>query len=615
MDNQPNSTNMVPAIISSSVLLDGELNNDTESQIPRLNNEESAITLNDFANEPINQDYDKYTESSRPRTKSHVHTISVDGSVDFKLNDELKDEFGIPPVGNQLTLTDIKEEDNEGKSIFNEFVNTMTIKNPPKNLWRVIAGCLWTASLGMSDGAPGALLAHIEEYYDIGYAVVSLIWLGNSIGFIVIALASHKINLYLGRHMVITIGCSLMILMYSLISWGPPFPVIVVAFFFGGLGMASVLTQHNMFLSNFDKADAYLGYFHGMYGLGATIAPILATAMVSNGVKWSYYYFITLFFACFNTVFGYISFDNCAVDTEQWFGKEERYISKKKRRELEDKKLQEKSALEVEEVDVHSERRSFIEIIEENCVAASIADKKTIDSAFHCKETWLLAVFTLLYQGAEVAMGGWIDIFLIRYRGGNPSTTGYVASGYWGGLCIGRLFLTKFFCGMGPRFSVSLLCVAIIVLTILVWTIPNVIGAAVCVSFVGVAMGPIYPLLITVTVEILPKNIQLVAMTLITAFGSTGGALFPFLVGITSQFTSTYVVHPFVISLTAAMLIMWLVLPNVDHIIIKRFKNKKIERKQESVKSNEMDSPNDINIEYEKNANTNELPFTELNNN
>ena len=56
--------------------------------------------------------------------------------------------------------------------------------------------------------------------------------------------------------------------------------------------------------------------------------------------------------------------------------------------------------------------------------------------------TWVLALFVLFYQGAEVSLAGWVVTYLLDYRRCN-SSVGYVASGFWGGLTLGRLLLTK----------------------------------------------------------------------------------------------------------------------------------------------------------------------------
>jgi fucose permease len=181
--------------------------------------------------------------------------------------------------------------------------------------------------------------------------------------------------------------------------------------------------------------------------------------------------------------------------------------------------------------------------------------------------TWYLCFFVLFYQGAEVAMAGWIVTFLLNYRHGDPNTVGYVASGFWAGLTLGRLGLTKMLHEkVGSRRSVTVISLVSICLVILTWVIPNVIAAAVLISFAGVFIGPNYPLMVafTTTEGLIPRKIQVITMTIMTAFGSSGGAIFPFLVGLLSQTAGTYVRLPVFLGLYSAMLILWLLLPNLE---------------------------------------------------
>ena len=56
------------------------------------------------------------------------------------------------------------------------------------------------------------------------------------------------------------------------------------------------------------------------------------------------------------------------------------------------------------------------------------------------RTTILASIFILFYVGSEVSMGGWIVTFLIDNRGGGTSA-GYVATGFWLGLTVGRAIL------------------------------------------------------------------------------------------------------------------------------------------------------------------------------
>lgn len=405
----------------------------------------------------------------------------------------------------------------------------MSARNPPKNMWRIIASVLWSFSGGLSDAAPGALLPHIEDYYHIDYAVLSLIWISNAVGFILIATLSHKIQSVLGRRNSMTLGCILACIMYVLIIPGTKFAVVVIGFFVGGCGTAINLSQTNIFISNVDPV--YLAYLHGSYGIGATVSPLLATSMVNRGVKWCYFYALLLGIMACHAINLFLAFDGSAEDLKPW-----------------------DEPAESAELTPEEKKRE---------------DTENMKSALKTCVTWLLSFFVLFYQGAEVSLGGWIVTFLLDYRKGNSNLVGYVASGFWGGLTVGRLFLTApLHNTLGPRKSVTLLSIVSLIFVALTWAVPNVIVAAVFISIAGLFIGPNYPLMITYATRkgLIPRKIQVVVLTITTAFGSSGGAIFPFLIGLLSQVSGTYVVMPMFIALYALMLALWIIMPNMDRV-------------------------------------------------
>lgn len=134
-------------------------------------------------------------------------------------------------------------------------------------------------------------------------------------------------------------------------------------------------------------------------------------------------------------------------------------------------------------------------------------------------------------------------------------------------MTIGRLFLTrpihKFIGLRRGVFIVSMLAILSVVIT---WVIPVIIVEAVFVSIAGVFIGPTYPLVITFVAlpGLVPRKIQVVFITIMTAFGSTGGALFPFIVGVLLQKVGTFVVLPIFIALFSTVIFLWLLLPNKE---------------------------------------------------
>jgi hypothetical protein len=57
-----------------------------------------------------------------------------------------------------------------------------SFSHPSMNRWRVLSACGEYFANGLNDSSPGALIPYIEKWYNIGYAVVSTIWIANAAG-------------------------------------------------------------------------------------------------------------------------------------------------------------------------------------------------------------------------------------------------------------------------------------------------------------------------------------------------------------------------------------------------------------------------------------------------
>lgn len=65
---------------------------------------------------------------------------------------------------------------------------------------------------------------------------------------------------------------------------------------------------------------------------------------------------------------------------------------------------------------------------------------RSFKSVLSDKPTVLGACFVFAYQGAEVAISGWVISFLVQFRHGNPDKVGFVTSGFWAGITLGKSF-------------------------------------------------------------------------------------------------------------------------------------------------------------------------------
>ncbi|KAK4989545.1 hypothetical protein LTR50_003152 [Elasticomyces elasticus] len=493
----------------------------------------TALELQDFAHISRQNEFGQPFRSSimpdGSLTPFEAHTPDIIGAQTPKTSNEL-------------------EENSLPRSRVNEVTGMVpSFLHPRMNRWRVLSACLVYFGNGMNDSgtnlrrvtqhaaadvgstATGALLPSMEVDYHVGYAVVSLIFVANAIGFIATAFFSDALVERLGRARTLMISEAICIAGYTILGCTPPFPVIAIAFFLLGVGISINLAINNVFCSNLANSTVVLGAAHGSYGLGGIMGPIVATALASKGILWSRFYLITLGLRVACLLFVGWSF---------WTYETEAPV------QFRDSPERRHSQQQTEELGVPTKTQLL---------------KKALKS----RVTIIGALFIFAYQGAEVSVSGWMISYLINYRNGDPNRVGYVTAGFWAGITLGRFGLSHAVHHAGEKKSVYGLGAAAVAFQLLAWLVPNVIGDAVAVAILGLVLGPIYPCAQTIFTRLLPAQIQMSSISFISSAGSSGGAVAPFTTGLLAQAVGTYVLHPVCIGLFAVMVGCWWGLPKM----------------------------------------------------
>ena len=165
--------------------------------------------------------------------------------------------------------------------------------NPKTNIWRVAAAFLGFFLQGANEASYGPLVPSIEKYFSLNYTLVSLIFIFPFVGYILAAFLSDRIHMRLGQRGVSIIGTSSRLISYIVLSVRPPYPVILVFLVSAGFGNGLLDAAWNAFVGDLANANQMLGIIHGFYGLGATLAPVIATSMVTRyGLKWNTFFFV-----------------------------------------------------------------------------------------------------------------------------------------------------------------------------------------------------------------------------------------------------------------------------------------------------------------------------------
>ncbi|KAF2829525.1 MFS general substrate transporter [Ophiobolus disseminans] len=402
-----------------------------------------------------------------------------------------------------------------------EAVGLIRTWNSPMTKWRILCCCLIYFANGMNDSVVGALIPSMESHYHISYTTMSLVFVGNALGFISAAFITSPLLAALKRCKTLILGDAIQLAAYIVLVCTPPYPLVVVSFFLLGFGAAINLALNNVYCANTHPPSVVLGAAHGSYGVGGIVAPIIGTALVSNGVLWSRFYFLAVGLRICCIIFAAWAF---------WAYEEEA----------------------------------------EPLLLSATASRQPGRSKLHdlkvalgSKVTIFGALFIFAYQGAEVAISGWIISYLISYRDGDPAKVGYVTAGFWGGITLGRFVLTHAAPRIGEKRFVVILTIGSFLLQLLAWFVPNVIGNAVAVALLGLLLGPVYPCAQTIFSRLLPRHIQTTAIGFIGGAGSSGGAVAPFTTGILAQAAGTWVLHPVCLGLYGGMMACWFALPRV----------------------------------------------------
>ncbi|KAG1876342.1 major facilitator superfamily domain-containing protein [Suillus subluteus] len=343
---------------------------------------------------------------------------------------------------------------------------------------------------GWNDGSTGPLLPRIQKVYGLNFTVVSLIFVFACVGFLSGAFANLYLSGRFGFGKVIVLGLVCQVIAYAIEAGALPFPAFVLGYAINGFGMALQYAQSNGYVASLkDNREVKMGILHAVYGAGALSSPLVATQFAQLP-HWSFHYLCSLGIAFINTVLSIVVFGLKTQDGEK-----------------------------------------------------GTSEKSQFNQILRLREVHLLAFFILIYVGAEVTMGGWMVTYVIDVRGGGPSS-GYISSGFFGGIMIGRVGLLWVNKKVGERRVLFIYSLLAIGLELVVWLVPSLIGGAVSVSIIGIFFGPMYPIAMNHTVRILPEWLVTGSIGWIAGFGQAGSALLPFLTGVISSKTGIKSLQP-----------------------------------------------------------------------
>ncbi|KAJ2915494.1 hypothetical protein MD484_g4896, partial [Candolleomyces efflorescens] len=165
------------------------------------------------------------------------------------------------------------------------------------------AALCWSMGLlGWSDGTTGPLLPRLREVYNVGFMVVSVIFVMTCAGFVLGALANIFLIERFHFGTLLAAGAALQIITFSVQASAPPFAAFAVVNLLNGFGGALQDAAANGFVGSLKyHSKSKMGILHAAYGLGAFGSPLVATQFAQME-RWSFHYLVSLGLAVLNTL-------------------------------------------------------------------------------------------------------------------------------------------------------------------------------------------------------------------------------------------------------------------------------------------------------------------------
>lgn len=384
----------------------------------------------------------------------------------------------------------------------------MQPKFPPSLRSPIILACFGFALIGINGGANGVLLPSLSAFYHIGDATIGLLFLVSSLGYFLSALGSGLLTEQLGLRWLLLFGTIASLL--GLITFGLklPFILLLPARLLAGFGVGIIETGFNIYTITLPRHTVLLNYLHAFYGVGALVGPLLASTILAGPWGWNSVYLIMVVIWLPLLPGISVLFNSARPGTKEQEGK-----------------------------------------VQGNMLGTTLS----------LPIVWLAALFLLIYVGVEVSLGSWGYSFLLETRQQGTVMAGWIVSGYWFGLTLGRFVLQP----MAERFGVGIkalmyACLAgIIAGLLLIWLFPSGAVAAVGFGFIGFSLAPIYPLTVAMVPKLVPSRLGPSAIGMLVSVSIIGLALFPWAAGILAQWRGIWTLLPYTLALTLMMIGLW----------------------------------------------------------
>lgn len=368
--------------------------------------------------------------------------------------------------------------------------------------------------VGVSAAVTGVLLPTQMRDYDVTEATIGISFFVFSAGFLIAGVTSGPLIHRFGVRTALLIGGGAYVLAALYLATHPPFPAFLAVQLLAGYGGGLTESVLNAYLAELPSAATLLNRLHAFFGVGALLGPLLAAWMLEF-TQWPIVWLVL-------GLAGVLMMAGFAAAYPGRRAQEAAAVPRPKE-------------------------------------TAEPAGGGLLATALRSPVVVLGSVFLTVYVGLEVSVGNWGFRLLVEEHGLASLTAGYVASGYWLGLTLGRFLISPVATRLGlTAIRMTYVClVGVMAGCLLSWLAP--VGAVAGAGFLllGFFLGPLFPTAMAVVPELTESRLVPTAIGVMNGMSVIGGALLPWLAGVIAQGAGVGTLMPYALALGLLQLVLW----------------------------------------------------------
>lgn len=416
--------------------------------------------------------------------------------------------------------------------------------------WRapVVLAYVTFVLAGLNAGVSGVLLPTLIGDYGVDMTTIGITFFVLSAGFMLAGSTTGPLLERLGTRLALAVAGGLYAMVTLYMASRPSFAAFVAVQLVVGYGSGVLESVLNAYLAELPSATTLLNRLHAFFGVGALLGPLMAAWMLTF-LPWTAVWLV-LGVAYLPLVAGFL-------------------VAYPRRTPVGDASVGPGAPVPEPSVESGTPVPELSAKEGHPCPAAPAppaglpgAEPERgglLASVTRSPAVMLASVFLAVYVGLEVSVGNWGFTLLVEEHAQTGLTAGYISSGYWLGLTLGRFLISPVATRVGlTAVGMTYAClVGVTVSTVLVWAAPGAVVATAGFLLLGFFLGPVFPTAMAVVPTLTTARLVPTAIGVMNGVSVIGGAVFPWLTGALGQSAGIWTLMPSAALLALLLLALW----------------------------------------------------------